>query len=158
MGGGGNNSQSLGDTSELEKKAKDLLLEANRTRRNAFISFAYEDINEVTLLRGQAKNERSGIDFADWSVREPFDSDRADYIRRKIAERINQASVTVVYLSEQTAKSLWVKWEVEKSLELGRHVIATYAGDTTPTVPDFVKTRGIKTVPWKSLGEALKKL
>jgi hypothetical protein len=158
MGGGGNNSQSLGDTSQLEKKAKDLLLEANRTRRNAFISFAYEDINEVTLLRGQAKNERSDIDFADWSVREPFDSDRADYIRRKITERINQASVTVVYLSEDTPKSSWVKWEVEKSLELGKEVIATYAGDTAPTVPDFVKTHDIKTVSWKDLGEALKKL
>jgi hypothetical protein len=157
MGGGGNNSQSLGDTSELEKKAKDLLLEANRTRRNAFISFAYEDINEVTLLRGHAKNERSDIDFADWSVREPFDSDRSDYIRRKITERINQASVTVVYLSEDTAKSSWVKWEVEKSLELGKHVIATFAGDTAPSVPDFLKAHDIKSVPWKSLGEALKK-
>ena len=158
MGGGGNNSQSLGDTSELEKKAKDLLLEANRTRRNAFISFAYEDINEVTLLRGQAKNERSGIDFADWSVREPFDSDRADYIRRKIAERINQASVTVVYLSEDTAKSSWVKWEVEKSLELGKLVIATYAGDTAPTVPDFIRAHGVKTVSWKDLGGAIQEL
>ena len=158
MGGGGGNSQSLGDTSKLEKKAKDLLLEANRTRRNPFIRFAYEDINEVTLLRGHAKNERSDIDFADWSVREPFDSDRADYIRRKITERISQASVTVVYLSEDTPKSSWVKWEVEKSLELGKDVIATYAGDTAPTAPDFVKTHGIRTVPWKDLGNALKKL
>ena len=151
------NSQSLGD-SKLEKKAKDLLLEANRTRRNAFISFAYEDINEVTPLRGHAKNERSDIDFADWSVREPFDSDRADYIRRKITERISQASVTVVYLSEDTPKSSWVKWEVEKSLELGKDVIATYAGGTAPMAPDFVKTNGIRTVPWKDLGNALKKL
>src|ERR1035441_7334457 len=135
MGGGGRNSQSLGDTSELERKAKDLLREANRARKNAFISFAYEDINEVTLLRGQAKNERSDIDFVDWSVREPFDSERADYIRSKIAERINQASVTVVYLSADTAKSNWVKWEVEKSIELGKKVIATFAGNTAPPPP-----------------------
>ncbi len=135
-----------------------LLLEANRTRRNAFISFAYEDINEVTLLRGHAKNERSDIDFADWSVREPFDSDRSDYIRRKITERISQASVTVVYLSEDTPKSSWVKWEVEKSLELGKKVVATYAGDIAPSAPDFVRSHDIKTVPWKELGKTLKEL
>jgi len=158
MVGGGDHSQSLGDTTELEKKAKDLLLEANRVRRNVFISFAYEDKNEVTLLRGHAKNERSDIEFADWSVREPFDSERADYVRRKIAERINQASVTVVYLSADTPKSSWVKWEVEKSLELGKKVIATFAGDTAPEAPDFVRTHGIKAVAWKDLGEALKKL
>jgi hypothetical protein len=158
MGGGGRNSQSLGDTSELERKAKDLLQEASRDRRNAFISFAYEDINEVTLLRGQAKNERSDIELIDWSVREPFNSERADYIRTKITERINQASVTVVYLSKDTAKSDWVRWEVEKSVELGKKVIATFAGNTAPKPPAFIITLGIETVPWKDLGAALKKL
>jgi len=158
MGGGGGNSQSLGDTSELERKDKDLLLEANRARRNAFISFAFEDVNEVTLLRGQAKSERSDIEFVDWSVREPFNSERADYIRRKITERINQASVTVVYLSADTPKSDWVKWEVEKSIELGKNVIATYAGNTAPKPPSFVGTHGIEMIAWKDLGAALKKL
>jgi hypothetical protein len=158
MGGGGGNSQTLGDTSELEKKAKDLLLEASRSRRNVFISFAYEDINEVTLLRGQAKNERSEIEFSDWSVREPFDSDRADYVRRKITERINQASLTVVYLSSDTSKSKWVAWEVEKSFELGKTVIATYAGNIPPQPPEFVRSNRIRVVPWRNLGAELKRL
>jgi len=55
-----------------------------------FLSFAHEDINEVNLLRGQAKDEGSAIEFNDWSVREPFDSRRADYIKQKIGERIAQ--------------------------------------------------------------------
>src|SRR3954465_6587750 len=98
-GGGGDSSQSLGDTRDLENRAKEILKQADSGRKNVFISFAFEDVDEVNLLRGQAKNEHSEIDFNDRSVRGPYDSDRADYIRQKLRERINQCSTTVVYLS-----------------------------------------------------------
>jgi hypothetical protein len=111
MGGGGGGSWStLGDIRGLEQKAREAL---QGGKRNVFISFATEDMNEVNLLRAQAKNENSDIEFNDHSVREPYDSERADYIRQKIGERIARASVTVVYLSENTAQSRWVEWVVE---------------------------------------------
>jgi len=44
------------------------------TKRNVFISFVAEDLNEVNLLRGQARNENSDLEFSDWSLSEPFDS------------------------------------------------------------------------------------
>jgi MTH538 TIR-like domain (DUF1863) len=62
-------------------------------------------MDEVNLLRAHAKNENSDIEFNDHSVREPYDSERADYIRQKIGERIARASVTVACLSENTAQS-----------------------------------------------------
>ena len=43
------------------------------------------------------------MEFNDWSLRAPFDSERADYVREGIRERIRQASLTLVYLSEHTA-------------------------------------------------------
>src|ERR1700740_2168801 len=127
MGGGSSGRwSSLGDISSLEAKAKEALREG---RRNVFISFANEDINEVNLLRAQAKNDNNDIEFNDHSVREPYDSERADYIRRKIAERISRASVCVVYLSNSTSQSEWVKWEVEKSIEYGKKIIAVHSGE-----------------------------
>jgi hypothetical protein len=152
-GGGGSGWNRLGDIRSLEEQAKTALQEG---RRNVFISFATEDMNEVNLLRAQSKNENSDIEFNDHSVREPYDSDRADYIRRKIAERIARSSVTVVYLSKDTADSRWVSWEVQKSLELGKRVIAVHSGDTFSGVaPGWVGENKIKIVPWKRLAKEL---
>ena len=153
MGGnGGGGWSSLGDVRALEEKAKAAL---QGGKRNVFISFAMEDEDAVNLLRAHSKNEKSEIEFNDHSVREPYNSDRADYIRRKIAERINRTSATVVYLSKNTAQSKWVEWEVKKSLELGKRVIAVHAGDNpTGKVPAWLD--GIKIVAWKKLPDELK--
>ena len=157
-GGGGGSSSSLGDTSHLEDRAKQILQTGDTGRKNIFISFAHEDLNEVNLLRGQAKNENREIEFNDLSVKEPYNSERAEYIRQKIRERINQSSMTVVYLSAETAKSDWVKWEVEKSVELGKRVIATHSGDKpSGPIPEFITHSKIRVIPWSGLGAELKK-
>jgi hypothetical protein len=156
MGGGGSSSGSwntLGDIRGLEEKAKAAL---RGGKRNVFISFATEDMNEVNLLRAQAKNENSDIEFNDHSVKEPYDSERANYIRQKISERIERASICVVYLSESTASSKWVAWEVDKSLELGKRVVAVHAKDRPPArAPDWVTRHKIKVVPWSRLANEL---
>ncbi len=155
MGGGGGGRRSLGDIRALEQRAKAAL---QGGKRNVFISFAMEDLDEVNLLRAHAMNEKSDIEFNDYSVREPYDSERAEYIRQKITERIERASVTIVYLSESTPQSEWVKWEVEKSLNLGKRVIAMYASDKPPSqLPAWVSEKKIGVVPWKNLADELSK-
>lgn len=154
MGGGsGGGWRSLGDIRSLEQRAKAAL---QGGKRNVFISFAMEDLDEVNLLRAHAKNDNSDIEFNDYSVREPYNSERAEYIRQKITERITQASVTVVYLSPSTAQSDWVKWEVTKSIELGKRVIAVHKSDSQPVgMPGWVGELGIKVVPWRWLAREL---
>lgn len=156
-GGGGGGRTTLGDIESLVNKAREEIKRTDASsRKNVFLSFAYEDINEVNLLRGQAKSEKSDIEFNDWSVREPFDSARADYIRQKIGERISQSSVTVVYLSKDTAKSEWVNWEIEESIRREKFVIAVHKGDNPPQVfPAAVSQHKIKVVPWSSLADTL---
>lgn len=137
----------------LEQKAKDILQSG---RRNVFISFAYEDINEVNLLRGQSKNEQSDIEFNDRSVHEPYRSARAEYIRQRLTERINQCSTTVVYVTQNTAKSDWVKWEVDKSIELRKRVLVVHKGASAPRqMPEWVSQYKLKVVPWSSLSAEL---
>lgn len=155
MGGSsGRGSGTLGDTKALEQRAKEILTQTEG-RKNVFISFAYEDVDEVNLLRAQAKNEKNDLEFNDWSVKVPYESERAEYIRQKLRERIEQSSVTVVYVSKHTASSEWVKWEVEKSLELGKRVVAVYAGADSPTLPGYLKSESIDLVPWADLAAAL---
>jgi hypothetical protein len=155
MGGsGGGGWNQLGDVRSLEQKAREALAGG---KRHVFISFATEDMREVNALRAQAKNENSDIEFNDHSVRVPYDSERAEYIRQKISERISRSSVTVVYLSDATAHSRWVAWEVQKSLELNKKVVAIHAGARfTGIMPSWVRNNGIKVVPWSNLAPELK--
>ncbi len=142
------------DLKRLEEKAKK---ELSDVKRNVFISFAYEDIDNINLLRGQAKNEQNDLEFSDYSVKEPFNSENAEYIKRKITEKIDKASVSVVYISKHTAKSEWVKWEVEKSLKMGKGVVAVYQGDSAPAMPKYITDNNIKSVKWahKELTDAI---
>lgn len=153
-GGGGGSLGSLGDIRDLEKKAKEELQKGER--RNTFLSFDSDDIDEVNLLRAHAKNEKSDIEFIDRSVREPFDSERAEYIKQKITERIRQSSQTIVYVSEKTYKSDWVDWEIKKSIELGKRVIAVYKGDKRPSkLPQTIIDNKIAVVSWANLPKKL---
>lgn len=134
----------------LEEMARGALREAAQSgRRNVFLSFATEDLGEVNLLRGQAKKDGSDIAFNDWSVKEPFDSEEAEYIRRGIRERIRQCSVTIVYVSESTSKSKWVDWEIREALRLGKGVVAMHKGDAPPrSLPHAISEHRIPIVPW----------
>jgi hypothetical protein len=138
------------DLQALEQMARESLKPAARpAKRNVFISFASEDINEVNLLRGQAQNENSMLEFNDWSLKEPFNSSNAEYIKRGIRERIKQSSVTICYVTENTGKSDWVDWEVKESLKLGKGVIAVHKNDSPPrNLPKIIKEKNIKVMPW----------
>lgn len=160
MGGGGGNLRSIGDIQSLVDRAKQELREGEQTgKRNVFISFAYEDVGTVNLLRGQAKNENSPIEFNDWSVSEPINSERAPYIKQKIAERIAQSSLTVVFLSDATSTSDWVKWEIEESLRRGKKVLGVHPKDSKPkNNPDAITDNKIKCVSWPKLAETIASL
>jgi len=146
--GGGLSSQ---DIRSLEERVKQGLTGAqNNSSRHVFISFAYEDVDEVNLLRGQAKNDKLALQFDDYSVKEPFDSTNADYIKRQIREKIDRCSVTVVYLSDKTASSRWVNWEIEESIKRGKGVIGIYQGNKAPArLPTAFQLYGCKAVKWE---------
>ena len=160
-GGGGGRGLTPQELKNLEQKAKESLKRGEDSgKSNVFISFASEDLDEVNLLRGQAKNQNSDIEFNDWSLREPFDSKKAEYIKRGIRERIRQCSVTVVYISEKTSNSKWVNWEIRESIAMGKGVVAMHKGDSPPTrLPKAVTDNKVPVVSWnqKELAKAIKK-
>jgi hypothetical protein len=154
-GSSGGGPTRIGNVQSLIEQAKAEL----KRKRNVFVSFSHRDLNEVNLLRGQAKNENSPLEFNDWSVSEPYNSERAEYIKQRISERILQSSVTVVYVTEESANSQWCAWEIQRSIELGKHVIGTYKGTEPPAVQfDALTQHGIECVPWRDLAEAIERL
>lgn len=158
-GGGGWHSLSPNQLKSLEETAKKSIKETEPAKRNVFISFAGEDLDEVNLLRGQAKNDNTDLEFIDRSVKEPFDSRNKEYIQRGIRERIKQSSVLLCYVTNNTAQSKWVDWEIREAKALGKGIIAMYKGDSPPkNLPPAIKELKIKLVPWKhdKLSQAIK--
>lgn len=161
MGGGGGRHRGLTveDLAGLSDLARRRLRSADQDRRNVFISFCSEDLRDVNLLRAQAKNEASDIEFNDWSVKEPFESAKADYIKRGIRERIRQSSLTVVYVSDHTYTSRWVDWEVRESLALHKKALAVHKGTKPPArLPAAVTENSIAVVPWSQLADMIRRL
>ena len=89
----------------------------------AFLSFVEEDLNLVNLFRGQAKNNSVDLEFADYSLKEPYNSSNADYIARGISDQIVRAHLTICLYGPTTYKSEWVAWELRKSLELRKPIM-----------------------------------
>src|SRR6266853_3793709 len=89
----------------------------------AFLSFVEEDLNVVNLFRGQAKNQSSDLEFADYSIKEPFDSTNANYIASGITAQLKLASLTVCLYGPATYTSKWVDWELRKTLELQKPIM-----------------------------------
>src|SRR5687768_2833906 len=115
MGGGGGRDYGLPMIQKLAKVAEKSFDKAEPQKRNVFISFDHRDTQAVNLLRGQAKNENNDLEFNDYSLKVPFDSERAEYVRAGIREKIRQASVTVIFISEHTHESKWVDWEAREA-------------------------------------------
>ncbi len=150
MGGGSGGRVSARDLRRLRDTARaELEAASGDGRRHLFISFASEDLREVNLLRGQAANEETDLDFDDFSVQEPYDSKDADYIKRQIRARIERSSVTMVYLSRHSAASQWVDWEIRESVRQGKGVFGVYQGDLVEAhIPRALSEAGGKVVKW----------
>ena len=116
--------------------------------RRIFISFKIEDRQQVEGFRLLARNPNVDFEFYDESVRVPFDSANAEYIRRKIREKIQRCSVTVCLIGTATYQSKWVEWEIRESAKLGKGLLGVWLKDTYGPVPQALRDLKAEIVPW----------
>ena len=112
--------------------------------RNVFLSFAMEDQRLANAFRAQARGGRSGLEFRDYSVKEPFE--RA---WKTNAERlIRRCSATICLVGADTWRSDAVNWEVRTSASLGKQLIAVRLGPDVRRLPAALRELGVAPVPW----------
>lgn len=118
--------------------------------KRVFISFRAEDRQQINGLRLLAANPNFGIEFYDESVRTPYNSTNATYIRQRIREKINRTSVTLCMVSQLTYTSEWVRWELEESIDKGNTIIAMGlpGGPTNLTLPEPLRRLNIEWWLW----------
>jgi len=120
-----------------------------KEKKRVFLSFASEDLDHVRGLRLLKDNPDFDLEFYDESIKEPIDSRNADYINRVIGEQISRASVTVCLISETTHQSKWVDWELEKSDEEGKTIIAmAIKGVERAVLPRLIKEKNLTFWSW----------
>jgi hypothetical protein len=117
--------------------------------KRVFLSFVQEDLVLVNLFRGQAKNKNSELEFSDYSVKEPYESSNAAYIRSKIRGRIRLASVTICLIGRQTYTSHWVDWEIRASNDEGNRIIGVRLhSDHLDIPPQALRDVGASIFDW----------
>ena len=119
--------------------------------KHVFLSFVEEDLPSVVLFRGQAKNRNSDLAFDDYSVKVPYNSANAEYIRSQITPKIRAASATIALIGATTASSSWVKWEIEKSQAFGNKLIGVRLNSAGST-PSALTAANATILEWDIAG------
>ena len=92
--------------------------------RRAFFSFKYKDVSRAMVVRNswvtQGKEAAGFVDAADF---EKLKRQGDAAIKRWIDSQLNGTSVTVVLVGQRTCSSRWVKYEIEKSIEIGNGLL-----------------------------------
>jgi len=85
-----------------------------KSKKRVFISFDYDHDSDLkNLLVGQARNEDSPFEIADWSVKEELSGDW----KRKVREKIRKVDVVIVICGEYTDTASGVNSEVKITQE-----------------------------------------
>lgn len=112
--------------------------------KNVFISHVHEDDDLVPKLKDLIRN--AGMEVRDGSITsdKPNEAQNEEYIKREILEpRIQWASTLVVLITQDTAESWWVNWEIKRAVELGKNVVGVYAqGATDADIPEELQKCG----------------
>lgn len=119
--------------------------------RRVFLSFVEEDLKKVNLFRGQAKAKNNNLEFSDYSLKVPFNSSNADYIKRGIREKIKNVSVILCLIGKTTYTSKWVNWEIETSAELGKGIVGVRIENLNIVeIPKALMMRSAPIVNWNT--------
>lgn len=108
------------------------------TKRRVFISFDHDDTQQVNGFLG-LRNIIDNLEFYNHKLDHEIQGHSDQYKRRKIREKyIRPASVTVVLIGNQTARSEWVQWEIQDSNAESNGVLGIRLKDTNGAVPSGI--------------------
>ena len=111
--------------------------------QTVFLSFTAEDQWLAHALRRQAESRSSGLEFRDYPVSEPFERARRINVERLIRE----CSATICLVGKTTWRSDAVNWEIRKSRELRKRVIAARLSPGVSRYPEALIKPGVTIVP-----------
>ena len=105
-------------------------------KKKIFVSYNYDnDKHYKNLLLAWDANKLFDFSIHDHSADVSINSTNATAIKATISRYINEATYFLVIVGSKIHKSAWVKWEIEKAVELKKRIIAVKT-DRENTSPD----------------------
>ena len=98
----------------------------------------------VERFRHEVTNSRRGVVLRDYSIKDPVKGAWKVHAERLIRE----SSATICLVGEGTWRSEPVSWEIRKSAELGKKILAVYLGSNTVRTPAALLEVGAHPVSW----------
>jgi len=94
-------------------------------KRKVFISYDYvNDRHYKNLLLAWDANSQFDFYISDYSADVSINSTNAAAIKSTISRYINEGTVFLIIVGTKTHKSSWIKWEIEKAVELRKKIVA----------------------------------
>ena len=104
--------------------------------RRTFFSFKYGDVSRAMVVRNSwVTQTRQAAGFVDAADFEALKRQGDAAIKKWIDNQLDGTSVTVVLVGDKTCNSRWVRYEIEKSKEVGNGLL----GIDISKIPDFNK-------------------
>ena len=123
--------------------------------KNVFISHIHEDDGGLTKVKDLVT--KNGMQMRDSSITsdKPNRAQNEDYIKQEILNpQIKWAGTLVVYVSQDTRKSKWVNWEIERAHELGKRIVGIWEyGAKNCEIPEALEKYADAMVGWN--GESI---
>ena len=92
--------------------------------RRVFFSFEYGDVSRAMVVRNSwVTKGKEAAGFVDAAEFEEIKKKGDAAIKRWIDSQLKGTSVTVVLVGKNTCSSKWVKYEIEKSIEIGNGLL-----------------------------------
>lgn len=94
-------------------------------KKRIFISYDYDgDKHYKNLLLAWDAHKEFAFSISDYSADVSINSDKAHVVKSVLSRYINQGTIFLVIVGKKTYKSQWVKWEINKAVELGKKIVA----------------------------------
>jgi len=111
-------------------------------KKRVFVSFAVEDKQYRDLLGGHSQLGNCPIEYADFSVKEPWDNSW----KTRCRQRIKGCDAVIALLSKNTQAADGARWEIKCGIEEAVPVLGVYIHqDDDYTPPELV---GKKPIRW----------
>jgi hypothetical protein len=92
--------------------------------RRTFFSFEYGDVSRAMVVRNSWVTQgREAAGFIDAAAFESLKKNGDAAIKAWVDDQLDGTSVTVVLVGKGTCDSRWVKYEIEKSVEIGNGLL-----------------------------------
>jgi hypothetical protein len=106
----------------------------------AFISFEMEDKWARDFLSQHAKDQKNDIQFYDYSVKTPFESQWKTECKKRIAA----TKGTIVLVGETTYKSEAVLWEITETIRQDHYIFGVQINrDKTHPIPSGLPSKNV---------------